>query len=283
MKRPLEQLGVCDCHSHVFGPFSRFPLSPERTFDPPNSPIDRLEDLWSRLGVDRAVLVQGSAHSNDHSALLDALARAPESRRGVALLHHTVSDSCISQFHEAGIRALRFNWIPHLLGKDQQTIAERLRNAANLLERVAHLGWHAEVHIDVANLGLIAQLDVPAQMPVVIDHMARIDASAYDYSAQISKLLNLIKRDHIWIKLSGADRVAARVENIRSSAPLMRALIEQASARCVWGLDWPHVNLAKQVDDSELAHLLIEVCSDEVLLQKILVHNPERLYGFSPL
>jgi predicted TIM-barrel fold metal-dependent hydrolase len=279
--RLLRQFGACDCHCHVYGPFARFPVSSDRTFDPPESPIDRLEDLWSTLGMDRAVLVQGSAHGSDHAALLNALARAPERRRGVALLPHLISDTDISYYHEAGIRAVRFNWVHHLIVRNGRPLSEQLGSAAELLERVARFGWHAEIHIDIADLGLIEQLEVPLGMPVVIDHMARIDASTGDYFAHVDRTLELIERDHIWFKISGADRVAERTGDIRSAIPLMRALIQKAPERCVWGLDWPHVNLAKKVDDSELVQLLIEVCGDGAVLEKILVHNPERLYGFA--
>ena len=119
--RLLPDFGVCDCHSHVFGPFDRFPLSETRSFTPSESAIETLEKVWTELGIDRAVLVQGSAHGYDNRAMLDAIARAPERRRGVALLPSDASDFHLSELHEAGVRGVRFNWVHHLLGKNSQS------------------------------------------------------------------------------------------------------------------------------------------------------------------
>jgi predicted TIM-barrel fold metal-dependent hydrolase len=128
----LNKFGASDCHSHVFGPFACFPLSPARTFDPPESPIEKLEEVWGCLGLQRAVLVQGSAHGEDHAALLAAIQRSPQTRRGVALLGHGVSNETLTQLDLAGIRAVRFNWIHHLLGRDSRSQEQRLAEAACL-------------------------------------------------------------------------------------------------------------------------------------------------------
>ena len=74
MRRMLAAFGVCDSHSHVYGPFDKFPLAESRTFTPPESPIESLEAVWSSHGIDRAVLIQGSACGTDHAALLRAIA-----------------------------------------------------------------------------------------------------------------------------------------------------------------------------------------------------------------
>lgn len=279
--RLLQSFGVCDCHSHVFGPFDRFPLSDARSFTPQESPIEALESVWSALGVDRAVLVQGSAHGQDNRAMLDAISRAPDVRRGIALVEHCVKDVQLSELHEGGVRGIRFNWVRHLLGKEPQSESARLSNASALLDRISSLGWHAELHIEVDDLKLIPQLEVPAGMAIVIDHMARPDAGARDYPSQRQDVMAMLKHEFLWFKLSGADRVTAGNGVLDDALPLMRALVREAPDRCVWGIDWPHVNLATRSDDGELACLLRKVTDDETTLEKILIRNPEKLYGFS--
>lgn len=279
--RLLQQLGVCDCHSHVFGPFGRFPLSDERAFTPMESPIGALEKVWSGLGIDRAVLIQGSAHGQDHRALLDAISRAPEHRRGIALVPLDVSDAQLAELHKAGVRGVRFNWVRHLLGMDPQSESMRLSNAIALLERIASLGWHAEMHIDFDDLPLIRRLAVPPGMVIVLDHMARPDVTAGGYPSQMEAVLGMLRYDFVWFKISGADRIAHRSGNLEDALPLMRALVREAPDRCVWGIDWPHVNLPKRSDDVQLARLLLQVTDDETALRKILIHNPEKLYDFA--
>ena len=279
--RLLEQFGVCDCHSHVFGPFREYPLSPKRTFDPPEATIEELEDVWKSVGIDRAVLVQGSAHGNDHAALLAALAYSPESRRGVALLASDVTESELSRLHQCGIRATRFNWTHHLLGSDNRSEEKRLREATALLERVAPLSWHVEVHIDIFDLDLLTRLRVPDSMPVVIDHMARLDATAPDASHQLARLLHKLEDDRFWVKVSGADRLTAKCADLSPAVDTMRQILQAAPDRCVWGLDWPHVNLSRRRSDVELANTILAAADGETVLEQVLIRNPARLYGFS--
>ena len=279
--RLLEQFGVCDCHSHVFGPFREYPLSPKRTFDPPEATIEELEDVWKSVGIDRAVLVQGSAHGNDHAALLAALAYSPESRRGVALLASDVTESELSRLHQCVIRATRFNWTHHLLGSDNRSEEQRLREATALLERVAPLSWHVEVHIDIFDLDLLTRLRVPDSMPVVIDHMARLDATAPDASDQLARLLHILEDDRFWVKVSGADRLTAKCADLRPAVDIIRQILQAAPDRCVWGLDWPHVNLSRRRSDVELANTILAAADGETVLEQVLIRNPARLYGFS--
>jgi predicted TIM-barrel fold metal-dependent hydrolase len=78
--------GACDTHCHVFGPYDRFPLSPTRSFTPPEIPFERLRGLHDFLGIERSVLVQASCHGSDNGAMLDAIARSGGRYRGVAIV-----------------------------------------------------------------------------------------------------------------------------------------------------------------------------------------------------
>jgi len=280
MKRILADLGVCDCHSHVYGPFSRFPLSEMRTFTPRESTVESLETVWSHCGIDRAVLIQGSASGTDHSALLDAISRNPSQRRGIAMVAQDVTDEELNRLHEGGVRGIRFNWVSHLLGGNAASRDAWIDIAIELMERVRELGWHAEVHIDAQQMEMLLRLSVASETVVVIDHMARINAAGGSVQQQLNGLLKLFERENIWVKISGADRVAAECQELSSAIPIMRAVVRQAPEKCVWGLDWPHVNQARLRSDDELFHLLESAVSDETTLRAILIDNPARLYGF---
>lgn len=279
--RLTDQFGACDCHSHVFGPFHRFRLSEKRTFDPPEAPIEALEDVWRSLGLTRAVLVQGSAHGDDHSAMLTAIEHSPDNRRGVAILSKDASDEMIATLHRGGVRAVRFNWVPHLLGRDPRSEQQRLNDTSQLLERISSLSWHAEVHIDLVDLELVTKLHIPRGMPIVIDHMARIDASDTNALQQTTRLLRFLDQGLFWVKLSGADRLTAKCNDLRLAMVPMQQIIQTIPERCVWGLDWPHVNLNRKRNDMELTELLLEVTGGEKTLKQLLIHNPAKLYGFS--
>ena len=55
--------------------------------------------------------------------------------------------------------------------------------------------------------------------------------------------------------------------------------------RCLWGSDWPHPNcyssrLPLPNDVYMLEALMTEAGDDETIFRKILVENPEKMYGF---
>jgi predicted TIM-barrel fold metal-dependent hydrolase len=275
--------GTCDSHSHVYGPFDRFPLALDRAFDPPQAPLEQLETVWKGLGVERAVLIQGAAYGTDLAALLAGIAEAPEVRRGVAVIASDASPSLLQRLHAGGVRAVRLNWSRHLLKRDARSDPQLLEDVIDLLQAIAPLGWHVEAHIDPEDLHWLDALEVPAQMPVVIDHMARISLSSPDAEKYLDRLLALLKETRFWVKLSGADRMASHSQNLRDSLPVIQRAIAAAPERCVWGLDWPHVNLERRRTDADLALLLKEAAGDDRMLHNILVANPERLYGFVPL
>src|SRR5262245_65374068 len=84
--------GTCDAHCHVFGPAARFPYAPDRRYTPEDAPEAALSALHERLGIARTVIVQASCHGTDNAAMLDAIAAAPERRRGIAMVAGDVTD-----------------------------------------------------------------------------------------------------------------------------------------------------------------------------------------------
>jgi hypothetical protein len=83
-KVPLPP-NACDTHAHVFGPSDRFPYADDRSYTPPDAPLEKYLGMLDALGFARGVLVQGSAHGHDNSAMLDALQRQPERLRGAPM------------------------------------------------------------------------------------------------------------------------------------------------------------------------------------------------------
>src|SRR6187549_1533516 len=83
--------GTCDSHCHVFGPAAKFPYAPNRSYTPEDAGRERLAALHKHLGLSRAVIVQASCHGTDNSAMLDALAHANGTQRGVAMVKPDVT------------------------------------------------------------------------------------------------------------------------------------------------------------------------------------------------
>ena len=100
--------------------------------------------LLDTLGFDRGVLVQGSAHGRDNSAMLDALERQPRRLRGVAVAEAARRATKLRRWHALGVCGLRFN---HFF-RDGQLHAYRggvpLEAARVLAPVMRDLGWHLQ-------------------------------------------------------------------------------------------------------------------------------------------
>lgn len=93
-------------------------------------------------------------------------------------------------------------------------------------------------------------------------------------------MLSLL-RDGAWVRLSGAYRNTVEGPPYRDTIPFARAAIEAAPDRCVWGSDWPHVaNWGVMMGVCDLLDLLADWAPDNTLRDRILVDNPQRLFGF---
>jgi predicted TIM-barrel fold metal-dependent hydrolase len=86
-----------------------------------------------------------------------------------------------------------------------------------------------------------------------------------------------------WVKLSGAYmETKVGPPSYADAGELARAFVAFAPERMVWGSDWPHPTMAldQKPDDARLFDLLAEWAPEESLRERILVQNPETLYGF---
>ena len=267
--------GATDAHCHVFGPAHQFPFAPEATYIPPDAGIDDFEVLQERLGLSRAVFVQASCHGTDNAAMVDALVRGKGRYAGVAMIDESFSDADIGALHDVGVRGTRFNFVAHLGGAPDLEVFWRL------VDRVQPFGWHIVLHFDAKDLPSYAEMLDRMPCPYVIDHMARVDASAGPDQEPFGALLELMRDERAWVKVSGAERLTAGgTPPFDDVVPFAQALIAAAPDRILWGTDWPHPNVGNMPDDGDLVDVLALFAPDEVTRNRILVDNPERLYDF---
>jgi predicted TIM-barrel fold metal-dependent hydrolase len=264
-----------DAHCHVFGPADTFPFASDRAYTPSDAPKQRLAELHQTLGIERAVIVQASCHGIDNRAMLDAIAAGGGRRRGIAIADESFSEKDFAALHEGGIRGVRFNFVKHLGGRPD------LRVFHQVLRRIRPLGWHLVVHLDAADIVELSALLRGLPLPFVIDHMGRVRADAGLRQAPFRALLDLMAIDTCWVKVCGSERVSAAGPPFHDAIPFAQALIRAAPDRVLWGTDWPHPNVGRQVPtDADLVNLIPLMAPDETLRQKLLVENPASLYAF---
>ncbi len=244
---------ACDTHCHVFGPASLFPYADERSYTPPDAPLEKYLGMLDTLGFERGALVQGSAHGRDNSAMLDALARRPERLRGVAVADETVASAELRRWHALGVRGLRFN---HFFrdGQLHYRGGVTLNSARVLAPVMKELGWHLQLWIDIKDLPDTIPTLRAIGVPVVIDHMGRSDARAGTGTPGFQSLLRLVGEGGCWVKLSGAHRISHSPPDYPDARPFCEALVRANPEQLVWGSDWPHPRMEEEMPDA--GHLL---------------------------
>ncbi len=268
-------IGACDAHCHVFGPTDRFPYAQDARFRPGEAPKEKLFALHDLLGFERCVVVHSGCHGYDNSVTADAIAARPGRYRGIALLPPELSDAEIRALDGQGFRGARFNYMAHLKAgiaiSDLPAFATRLKD----------FNWHLLIHMDNKYIAEMAPTLSRISVPVVIDHMGRIDASEGPDQAPFAALMRLLEHEHIWVKVSGSERASRQEAPYADAVPFARRLVETFPDRVLWGTDWPHPNFrSSPPDDGVLTDLLAEIAPSEAHLRALLVDNPMNLYRF---
>jgi 2-pyrone-4,6-dicarboxylate lactonase len=277
---------ACDCHVHVIGPKARFPLARERPYTPKDATAAELAAMLKRLAVERVVLVQPSFYRTDNSCMLDAMAQLEEAR-GVAVLPPQATDADLDDLDDQGVRGLRVNIATLGIGPIE-TMRRDIEAAARLCER--H-GWHVQIFMPPEAIEPLAPTLLALPVATVIDHFGLI-AHGPETGA-LRALLKLLESGQIWVKISGAYRIADD-PNDPGIGPLARRLCDANPERIVWGSDWPHtarhdVRPAyageqalpfQAIETHALLACVPHWLGSDASVKRVLVTNPARLYGF---
>lgn len=274
--RPKLKLpaGACDAHVHVFGPQRVFPFAEGRPFTPADAPKEKLFALHAMLGIERCVIVQSTCHGFDNRVVADAIAAKNGDYCGVALVPPAVEDAELRRLDSQGFCGVRFNFASHL-GRGAS-----IQEAIALTPRLAPIGWHLQVHFEATLIDELVPFLRRSAVPVVIDHMGRVDASLGVDQPAFRRLLELMHDARFRVKVSGSERVSRKGPPWADAVPFARKLVAEFGDRCLWGTDWPHPNLAAIPDDGMLVDLLAEIAPSERERQALLVDNPRAFYRF---
>ncbi|MVW72825.1 amidohydrolase [Bordetella sp. 15P40C-2] len=268
---------ACDTHVHVFGPRPKFPYAGGLKVTPQDAPKEKLYALHKRLGIERCVIVQSAVHGHDNSVVQDAIEHGEGRYLGIALVQPDVADAELERLARAGFRGVRFNFMSHLVGVD-------IDDVIALTPRLAGHGLHLQVHFESKLVHELGPKLKQSHVPVVIDHMGRVDARLGAQHEDFQALMRLLDTDRFWVKVSGIDRIDANAppeERYRAGEALARTLVDRFPDQVLWGSDWPHPNHTHIPDDGALVDALSIIAADAVVLHKLLVQNPQSLYRFT--
>lgn len=277
--------GAVDAHCHVFGPADKFPYSPKRKYTPCDASREQLFALRDHLGFERNVIVQASCHGTDNRALVDALIHSNGKARGVAIVEPDITEDELQSMHEAGVRAVRFNFLKRLVDETPKEVY------LGIAEKVKKLGWHIVVYFEAPDLPDMLPFFEKLDTTIVVDHMGRPDVSKGVDSEKFAAFLTMMKtHKNIWAKVSCAERLTLQAskesgnQNIDYAdvVPFAKKIVELFPDRVLWGTDWPHPNMKSHCpDDGALVDLIPQIAPTPALQQALLIDNPMRLYWSS--
>lgn len=232
------------------------------------------------------MLVQPSSYgTRDHSILAAALASDREHLRGVACVEPTVEDAELRRLAASGVVATRV--------QDGYPGGVPVTDLVAVAEHVRHLGWHLEIWSDLRqHLDWLPDAITDLDMDVVIDHLAYIPSNVELAHPVMREVLQLLHNSRVWITLSGAERLLPPNADPHDQRTLanhdaaitdrVRAFIDVAPDRVLWGSDWPHVGLSQhqQPTAADILARWERWVPDALTRQRIVGVNNAIRYGF---
>jgi len=263
-----------DCHAHIFDQFDRYPLSPDRKYTPALSSREAWLALHAALGVAHGVQVHGTPYGFDNRLTVDFLTAHPGRFVGIAAIHPDMSAADLKALDAAGFRGARL--------MDQFASGATTRDLESIARRIAPLGWHIEINIaDAADWVTLEPRLRACPVPLVFDHLGRIRGRDGVNSPAFRVIQGLLEsRADCWTKISSwyrlSDDGSPDYDDMR---PIAQALLRTRPDRCVWGSNWPHPGLKKNMpNDADLVDLLDQWLPESSMREPLFASNAAQLY-----
>jgi D-galactarolactone isomerase len=275
--------GACDCHHHIYDPV-RFPPSRPEVQQVPNARLEDYRLLQRRIGTSRNIVVTPAPYPapvGDNQATLDAVKQLGPHARGIAIIYPAITDAELKALDAGGIRGIRFSLTSGRPGAASTATPEVIEA---LSKRVNALGWHVQFNTTAEQIVESQDLLNRLASPIVLDHMGHIPQPAGLDHPAVAVIRRLLDKGRTWVKLSVTyDSSKDGPPGYADVGRVAQAYVKAAPERLVWGSNWPHPSEPNKPDDAVLFDLMAQWAPDEATRNRILVQNPEALYGFGKL
>lgn len=272
-----EALPTADCHFHIID-HARFPFSGNCGYTPNRGESGTFEELsacWEEQGLTHGVAVQPSGYGYDNAAILDSLARSGGRLRGIAMAPIDIRSKELCRLADAGVVGVRFN----LTDFDPGGLSHK--GVRRQLTTLMELDWFVEVQCRAADFPLTASLIAETGVRLLIDHLGLPDPSRDVNESGFQAILRMADTGRAAVKLSGAIRGSREPYPFRDLDPFVKALLAAYTPEnCVWGSDWPFINLTEKPSYRQALSCLEHWVPGEQDRRKILWDTPAKLFRF---
>lgn len=269
--------GTCDSQFHVLGDPSVYPTRPGAAYHMPSATWERALHMHRQLGIARGIIVQTTTYGADHQVVIDGLKAMGPGYKGCAnaLVFAEKDEAYLEKLSSAGVNGARFSFRAAL----GAVLDDRAFDHAT--GKLRDLGWYMKIQPEQSGIAESAARFEHLDIPVLIDHMGRVDLDRGENDPSLRKLLELLDHGNFWVMLSLGEKISKAGAPWDDVVPLARRLIRHAPGRVVWASDWPHpVSVKQPPNDADVLELLYRSVGDDSELQRILVDNPAELFGF---
>jgi predicted TIM-barrel fold metal-dependent hydrolase len=268
---------IVDCHAHIIDP-ARFPFTGTRGYKPRPDESGTREEFCTVLdghGISHAVLVQLSGYGTDNAAILDAVEIYGGRFKAIAVIAPDVSDRTLEDLAAAGVVGVRFNLVSY------EPDALSRRDAPQLLRRLQGLGWFAQVFADDAQWPLAAAVLKKSGIRVLVDHFGVRDIGGGTGHKGFQSVLALGREGNATVKFSSPFRVSRELTGFHDLDPFAEELLQAFGvAGCIWGSDWPFINVPRRPSYADVMAPLSRWLPDAADRERVLADNPSRLFSF---
>ena len=271
MKTPF----AADCHFHIID-HARFPFPGNLGYTPhrgESGTFMEISDSFRMQGITHGVAVQPSGYGFDNAAMLDALVRSSGHFRGVAMVSSDTSRADLRRLADAGVVGLRFN----LTDFDPSGLSDGV--VRKLLSTLRDLDWFVEVQCRAVDFSQLASVLFKTGLRLLIDHLGLPDPALGINEPGFRAVLRMADTGRATVKLSGAFRCSREPYPFRDLDSFAAALLAAYTPEnCIWGSDWPFINLPEKPDFQKAFSCLERWVPDDQGRRKILWDTPTRLF-----
>jgi predicted TIM-barrel fold metal-dependent hydrolase len=236
--------GFIDAHVHVWTPdTAHYPLAPgfkKEDMKPPSFTPDDLFKHTKPAGVDRISLIQMSFYGFDNSYMLDMIKLHEGTFAGTAVIdpHAKEPERLMGELTKKGVRAFR---IHPQLSKQPAEKWLRPEGYAKMFAAGARNNQALSCLIGPDGLPELDRMcSDHGDTPVIIDHLARIDADGTVRDKDVDALCAMAKHKKVLLKVGAFYALGKKKPPYSDLAPLIQKTVKAFGPdRCMWESDCP--------------------------------------------